>query len=173
MTAVVSLTMNDVITACGTFLRAILPVGTEIVRAQGNGVPMPKGPFVAMTPGTQRRLSTNRMAWTSGAPGAKAVTVPTEFTVQLDFYGPQASAWASMAMALLRDDFGCEAMPAGIVPLHADDPVQIPLVTGEQTWLERWKVSAAFQANPVVTVQQESAIALHIETAEVDITFPP
>jgi hypothetical protein len=172
-TTTISITEAQVVTAVGQFLQSVLPTGTEVIRTQGNGVPMPKGAFVAMTFSASRRLSTNVAAYTSGAPGSKAVQMLTEFPIQLDFYGPQAGDWANTVQALWRDEFATDAFPDGIVPAYADDPIQIPLVTGEQTWLERWKLSAVLQISPVVTVSQESATALQIDLIEVDTHFPP
>lgn len=172
MTTTISITKAQVVTAVGQFLQSVLPAGTEVIRTQGNGVPMPKGAFVAMTFSASRRLSTNVAAYTSGAPGSKAVQMLTEFPIQLDFYGPQAGDWANIIQSLWRDDFAISNFPDGICPLHADDPIQIPLTTGEQTWLERWTLSASLQINPVVTVSQQSATALEIGLVEVDTTYP-
>lgn len=171
MTTTISITEAQVITAVGQFLQLVFP-GVEVIRTQGDGVPMPQGPFIAMTPVSGRRLSTNTTLYTSGNPGTKAVLTPTEFPVKLDFYGPQAGDWANIIQSLWRDDFAISNFPDGICPLHADDPIQIPLTTGEQTWLERWTLSASLQINPVVTVSQQSATALEIGLVEVDTTYP-
>jgi len=58
----VSLTFTEyqVFAAVTTFLQAILPVGTEIVLAQDNRVPEPRGlDWIEMTPILRRRLNTN------------------------------------------------------------------------------------------------------------------
>ena len=178
MTATISITEQDVFTALVTVLGGILPTGTEIVQAQQNGVPMPKGAFVAMTPGNTKRLETNTNTYTDPGtnPGTKNVLTPAQFTVQLDFYGPDSMDWANMVQSLLRDDYGVQAFVAvntGISPLYADDPVQIPLVTGENQYEQRWKLDAVLQINPTIGVSQDFAGALTVGLTNVDSAYPP
>jgi len=61
MTApVVSITESQMLTALRTALLAIMPVGTEIIKGQGNRVPEPgAGNFVTMTPWLRERLEWN------------------------------------------------------------------------------------------------------------------
>jgi len=173
MTATVSLTADDVLAALRACLLDWLPAGVEVVAAQDNAVPMPAAPFVAMTLADARRLATNIAQYTSGAPGNKAMTMPTQITVQLDFYGPDSCQWADIASTLLRDEVGYAAFPDGIKPLHADNPVQLPLIDGEQQYEQRWKLSAVMQYDPTVTVTQESATSLTPGVIEVDERYPP
>jgi len=173
MTTSISLTTDDAFTALRAFLLAHLPAGVEVVSAQDNGVPMPAGPFVAMTLGPMQRLSTNVTKYTGGAPGTKAISMPTQFTVQLDCYGNDSGQWANIIAALFRDDVAYAAFPDGIKPLYADDPIQLPLVNGEQQYEQRWKTNAVLQIIPVITVAQESAIDLDPGVIDVDATYPP
>jgi hypothetical protein len=171
--AAISLTAADVLAALRKFVLANLPDGVEVVDAQDNGVPMPAGPFVAMTLASATRLSTNITRYTDGAPGNKAISMPTQFTVQLDCYGPDSGQWATIISALFRDDVAYTAFPASIKPLYADDPVQLPLIDGEGQFEQRWKLIAVMQTVPVITVAQESATALDPGVREVDAEYPP
>lgn len=174
MSATVSITDQDVFRAMRAFLLEVLPDGTEIVQLQGNGVSMPEGAFVGMNNGSNRRLSTNRRTYTAGSsnPGEKAVTTPSAYAMPLDFYGPDSGAWAAMVQSLFRDEFATSRFPADIQPLYADDPIQIPLITGEQTYEQRWRLEAVLQTNTVVTVDQDCATSLQVGLIEVDSTYP-
>ena len=60
MSATLSPGQDDLTTALRSFLLAVLPAGTEVILAQPNRVPEPKGGnFVIMTPTLQKRLGTN------------------------------------------------------------------------------------------------------------------
>ncbi len=60
MTAFISITESQVLTALGDFIVAILPAGVEVVRGQDNLVAEPSGPdFVVMTPTMRNRIETN------------------------------------------------------------------------------------------------------------------
>ncbi len=174
MTIAISLTDADVFTALRTFLVAVLPAGTEIVQSQDNAVPMPAGAFVAMNNIGAKRLATNSDGYTPGSvnPGSMAITTPTQYTMQLDFYGPSAASWAMTVQSLFRDDFGVAQFPATVQPLYADDPVQMPLITGEEQWLQRWRLSAVMQIDPTLTAPQDFAGALAIGLTEVTTKYP-
>ena len=156
----ISLSQADVLTALRAALLSLL-TGYEVVQAQDNGVPMPTGPFIAMTVHAIQRLSTNVDTY-AGSPSIKSIETDTRFDVDLDIYGPLAGDAAATIQAVLRDEAGVALFPTTVVPLFADDPMQMPLITGEQTYLQRWKVTVALQYNPVVTLPQDSALALTI-----------
>lgn len=60
MSATLSLTESQTLTALRSFLLSILPGGLEVIKAQNNRVAMPTGPnFVTMTPLSRERLATN------------------------------------------------------------------------------------------------------------------
>lgn len=55
-----SITDSLVLQSLGTFLVSVLPAGTEVITAQVNKVPEPKGPnYVTMTPLLRPRIATN------------------------------------------------------------------------------------------------------------------
>ena len=171
MTLTISLSEADVMTAMRAFLLAVLPAGVEIVQAQANNVPMPAGAFVAMNSTAARRLGTN-VDTSIPVSASVAVMTATQYDVALDFYGPGASGMAMTVQAMFRDDAGVQLFPATVSPLHCDDPMQIPLVTGEQQWLERWRVSAAVQIDPVVSTTQQSATAVNVGVIDVTTAYP-
>lgn len=171
MSAAISMTEDDVFTALRSFLLLILPAGVEVVQTQDNGVPMPQGPFVSMNQVGAKRLATN--VHTYAADQTMGVETDTQYTIQVDFFGPNSGDWALTFQTLFRDEFAAQNFPAGVAPLYADDPVQMPLINGESQWEQRWRSQAVMQINPVVTVSQPSATAIEVGLAEVDTHFPP
>lgn len=170
MSASISLTDDDVFTALRSFILLLLPT-VEVVQTQDNGVPMPVNPFITMNNVGKKRLATNTDTIADAA--TMDILTPTQFTIQVDCYGPESGDWAAMIQSTFRDGYATDNFPANIQPLYADDPIQIPLITGEQQFLQRWKLQAVMQYNPVISVPQQSAIQLNIGLKEVDTTFPP
>lgn len=162
----------DVFTAMLAFLTSFLPTGTQVIQGQNNLAAMPLGGFVCMTSAGIDRLSTNVDTYTSSAQ-TKSILTPTRYDMQLDFYGPSAQIWCMQASALFRDQYATDNMPANIQPLYADNPLQMPLIDGEDQYEERWKLTASLQYNPLTTIGQQSALAVDIGLVEIDTTFKP
>ena len=76
-------------------------------------------------------------------------------------------------VALFRDEYTTDLFPANIQPLYADDPVQLPLIDGEQQYEQRWKLEATLQYNPILTTSQQSMLDVIVELAPIDQTFNP
>lgn len=168
-----SITDNDVFKALGDFLVSVLPAGTPVMQAQDNLVGMPLTGFVTMNNNSKKRLATNVHMYTKDSPilGSKQVMVSTQYVIQLDLYGPDAGMWATTVQTLFRDEYATDVMPNNMQPLHADDPIQIPLITGEQNYLERWKLLCYMQYNPIVTVPQQFAITINPVAEVVEAHF--
>jgi hypothetical protein len=154
------MTQNDVLTALRAFLLLIVPAGTQVIAAQDNGVPMPLDPFISMNLISVERLSTNHTDY----PGTNEAlqTAPSKITVQLDCYGADSGDTAARIMTMFRTCYAADDFGEPCQPLYADDPVQIPLINGEETYEQRWKLSAALQYNPQYTHPQQYADAITI-----------
>jgi hypothetical protein len=165
-------TNDEVFAALRAFLLGVLPAGVEVMQTQDNRVPLPIPAlgFVTMNNVHQRRLATNITRY---ATSTKAISVSTEYQIQLDLYGDTAGEWAQIVQTLLRDEYGTDAFPAHIQPLHADDPIQLPLINAEHQFEQRWKVQVFIQYDPIVTVASSSATMLQIGLKEIDKTFHP
>lgn len=161
---------DDLFIALRAFVLSLLPNGTEVIQGLGNNVPMPEGGFVCMTALSQRRLSTNHSELLPSQ--ERIVTMPTEYSIQVDCYGPDSSDWATLLTALWRDPYGCDAMAPVAQPLYHTDPIQAPLVNGEENYEQRWVFTALLQFNPSVTVVQQSADTLDLVIVSVDAEFP-
>jgi len=121
-----SVTDDRVFTPLRAFLLSIVPSGVEVIQTQDNLVPIPKGAFVSMNNIGVRRLSTNRHEYQSNQ--TKDIWTPVEYSMQVDFYGPDSGEWSFSAQTLFRDSYALDFFPEDIQPLYADDPIQIPLL---------------------------------------------
>lgn len=175
MSTVVSPDAQAVYVAVEAFLAFILPNGTPTVRGLQNRVPTPAGEYVLMQAMLHKRLATNITVYTDDDPdaGTRAIQQNTQVEVQLDFYGAQAHDWAIMAETLWRDEQGCALLGPTCQPLHADNAIQIPHVTAEDEFQERWTLRAFLQYNPVTTLPQQFADALQVDIINVDERYPP
>lgn len=157
------------------FLLSVVDV--EVVKTQGNRVPMPKGAFVMMTTMGMPPLATPTTRYHDTGvygSGTESNTRSTTWRVQLDFYGAGSAGRASTFAILMRTDYACrELAGTPIQPLDAGEPRNTTLLNGEQQYEERFTLDVEFQFNPTVTTPQDFAAALVIQLAEVDATFPP
>lgn len=161
------MTQDNLFLAVRAFVLSLIP-GIEVIQGLGNGVPMPAGQFIALTASTQRRLRTNQSTYDSGT-GTRAVEQGTEYSIQVDCYGPQSSDHATKISTMLRDPYGCNVLePYGCQPLYTSDPGQSALVNGEENYEQRWMLTAVLQFNPVITVAQEFADGAHVAFTNAD-----
>lgn len=175
MTLIVSPDLDALFLKLQPFIQSIVPPGTPVMRAPINRVAQPSVDHVIMTPLFQKRLRTNVTAYDDPFPlaGSALAEQGTEVHVQLDFYGSKASDWAVMCETMFRSEYAVDALAPVAAPLYADEARMIPLVTGEEQFLERYAVTAAFQYNPVTAIPQEFADVVEVTLAEVDVRFPP
>lgn len=170
MSATLSQTDAQVLTALRGFVLSILPAGTECVLGQINRVPEPMSAnFVVLTPIMRKRLETTTNVYTDAAhpvgnpSGTEAATAPIELTVQMDFHGPTSGDSVQTFLTLWRDDYACEAFEnAGIdaAPLYASEPRQAPFINGEGQYEYRWTIDACMQVNVTVTAPQSFSSTL-------------
>lgn len=172
MAVTIDIIDHDIFRSMRTFLLTFLPTGTEVIQAQDNRVPMPKGNFVSMNNVGMDRISFNIDNYQFVSQG-KTILTPFRYSMQLDFYGSDAQNWCAETVSLFRDEYATQIFPSNIQPLYADDPIQIPLIDGEAQYEQRWKLVASLQYNPILSTSQQSAIALNIELAPIDQTFKP
>lgn len=175
----ISLTDEDVYTTLRAFLLTILPTGVEVIQAQINRVPSPKGPnYVVMNSVNRARLSTNVESWdvTNANPTTNATQVSIEASVQLDVHGPDGSDNSTIIDTMFRSGYGCDQFEASgfaLQPLYCDEAKQIPVIDGEQQYEERWTFAAHIQIVPVITKTQDFANQAIVNVINVDATYPP
>lgn len=153
MSAMPSITIDNVIAALADFLDPLMPTGTQIVRAQTNRVPMPPPPCIVLTEMIESDLSTTENTYDI-VTGASFQT-STQVNVQIDFYDPRSGDMCKTTKTLLRSSYGPDNFPDGIKPLYCSDGIQAPLITGEEQYEARWTITASMQYNPIVNVAAE------------------
>lgn len=170
--ATVSISEQDVYTALRAFILGLITC--EVVQGLGNGVPMPKGGFIAMTALFQERLETNIRSYADPTPTTGTVTSENhiQYTIQLDCYGPLSNDWAVILSTMLRDEYGCNALAPNLQPLHADEPHMMPLIDGEDQYEKRWMVEAVLQYNPAITTPMQFFDQAEAAIVDVDVTYP-
>lgn len=180
MSATISLTDTEVLTALRTFLIGILPAGTEVIRGQANRVPEPNSAaFVVMTPLMRERLETNVTTYQDGyptTPGTRTDEAGYKQTVQLDIHGTAAADLAQIIGTLWRTEYATTAFAAlntAIAPLYCNEARQLQFITGEQQFENRWTLDVVMQVNPVITTGQDFAAALTVTPVSVDVAYPP
>lgn len=89
----------------------------------------------------------------------------TEVTFQLDVHGKDSADNAQIISTLFRDEYACASFSASgydVQPLYTSEPRQMPFITGESQYEDRWSIDVVLQANPVVTAPQQFAGALSV-----------
>jgi hypothetical protein len=141
-------------------------VGSSVVR-QLTGLTGGTGTYI-VTP-TQTVISSPI------ACGAQQMMQATEITFHIDVYGPNAADNAQIITTLFRDEYSFEAIQAlnsAVAPLSADDPKQIPFISGEEQYQDRWVVVAFLQADQVVSVPLQYADIVDVTPVSVEAEFP-
>lgn len=144
------ITDNAVYAALGRFLSSLF--GITVIRGQVNDVSMPQGDFILMNDVWKKALSTNSRHYDFNESTA-GIKTHTEYCIQVDFYGEGAGDRAQTFLNLVQDEYAFQSFPDGIKPLYATEPRQIPLITAEKNYLERWTTEVHLQFNPTVTTQ--------------------
>lgn len=173
MPSTVNVTESDLFAGLRAFLLNVLGSNFQVYKTQGNRVADAIGSFVMMTPLFIEGLSTSVVTYDPGA-DERHDTRTTQFRVQLDVYGPDASANSNIIATLFRSEYATEQMASGpLQPFYATDPKQNVMTNSEQQYEDRWTFELYMQFNPTVTSPQQFADELHIGLAEVDTKFPP
>jgi len=170
-----------------TVVRAVILtlVSCEVVKGVNNRVPMPDGDFILLTPMFRKRLAYNVDTYApDGKTGTKAMTQYTQLDIQVDSYGALAGDRAQTLSTFIRDESCCEAINAAAVALvgtagldmqtlYAEEPHQMPLITGESQYDPRWTFEWHLQYNPTVTLAQQFAVQLGpVDLIDVDAQYP-
>lgn len=204
MTATIDTTETQALTVLRSFMLSIIPTPFEVVRGLANRVAEPtSSDFATMTPLFKRRLSTNIVTYNDQiATGYRLSTQETEYTVQIDFHGPNSSDYAQIFTTLWRDDAAASFFETAMLtknlgtgtqnittdtgaflvatylinaaPLYCQDPRQMAFINGESQYEERWSVDAVMQLNPCITTVQQFAESLGpVGIVSVDAVYPP
>ena len=174
------ITDKDVYNALEKFFQMFLPEGTPIVRGQQNGVPLPDVPCVIMTTiGVPDRIGTNAESTEAVTNAQGEITgfealaeADFKYTVQADFYSPDAESWAMATELIWRGTIGFSAMPDGMKPLYSEGRQQLPLVGGENQWIQRWTMTLVLDYQPTYTQTTQAATTVTVVPEAIDVFFP-
>ena len=151
MTYTPSITASQVFTGLKAWLMDALGLGSaSVVQELQNRAAAPAAGFVNMLRKAQRRLGTNTVAY-SGPGETITTTRPTDFPIQVDTYGAAAGDWADVIATMWASPLAIAFLASyGLVPLWADDPVELSIVNGEAQYEQRWVTVLHMQLNPAM-----------------------
>jgi hypothetical protein len=175
-----NITDSEVYAGLIAFIATIVPSGTPIVKGQQNRVAMPNVPCVVLTTlGATRRIGTNAdsieaLTNTEGEITGFEVSVQADFeyTVQADFYSPDAESWAMAVELVWRDKIAFASMPAGMKPLYSEGRQQLPIVAAEDQWIQRWTMTLVLDYQPIYTQATQAATVVTVIPKAIDVFFP-
>jgi hypothetical protein len=93
-------------------------------------------------------------------------SAPKHYTIQLDCYGASAADNVTIIQSMFQDDVCFQFFQASgydIAPLFSNDANQMPLETGEDTYLERWTFDVDIHVNDQLTNTIQTAGALVVQ----------
>lgn len=181
MAFVLGQTQSQALTVVANWLIAVTGFDPSVVvQGQPNRVAAPSAAsYIVFTPITRLRLSTNEVAYSSNNSGSlnqHTLTQSTQFTVQVDVYGPQSADWAQVISTEFRSgDAVYFFFEAGLdrAPLYTSDPRQLPFADESDQIQMRWSVDLVMNIQPGVTSPQDFADSLSVGIYNVDVKFPP
>jgi len=147
-----SISIDQVIDAVAEVISPFVG-GAEIIRDQPNRAPMPLSGFVVLSDVSQEDLQLPRMDYVGN--DSSEIYAPKKIGVQISFYGEAAGDWCNATKSALRTWYGCNLFPDGIKPLYVSNGMFVPMVDGEQQWLNRWVVTLTLQVNPTIEIPQQ------------------
>lgn len=159
------MTTDDVIIALIAFVQPFVPSGLPIIRGQINRTSMPQGEFVKIIEIHRNNLDTPTQLQDLVLQQT-SISNSKQLDVQIDFYGMNSGDWSATVESVWRAPYGPDQFPAGIAPLYCSDARQMPLVTGEEQYLNRWVLTGSLEYNPNVIVPQQSATSLKMNLIE-------
>lgn len=151
--------------------QAIFGVGMTsgtLITAQTGGTAGGAGTYTVTPPQT--------IAARAMAAGLRNSLSPMKLTVQVDIHGPNSTDNTQIVATLFRDEYATlffDALDPPLAPLYVDDGRQIPFVSGENQYEDRWVLMMKLQLNPVVSTSQQFADTLTVGIEEIDTYFPP
>jgi hypothetical protein len=151
MTYIPSIPLSQAFTGLKAWLMDALGLGTAyVVQELQNRASAPADGYVNMLHKAQKRMGMNTVAY-SGPGETITTTRPMDFPIQVDTYGASAGDWADIIATMWASPLAIAFLASyGLVPLFADDPVELSIVNGEAQYEERWVTVLHMQINPAL-----------------------
>ena len=167
----INVTEQSIYQAIGDFISGA--IHAEIIQGLDNQVAMPKGGFVSMLLVDHQRLATNTER---PDPQRDAVVISQLIsrTMQCDFYGEQASDWATIITTLYTTQATCELLAkCNIQPLYTSNPKELPIINGEKQAEHRWMCELVMNYRIDLIVGQQFANEARTQLIHIDTEYPP
>lgn len=168
MSAALTSTEDQIFDALWGFVAELFDssVATNIFKGFQNMTATPAGvTYVVISPGVVVRQDQLTRAYD---PNAEIVANEraTEYTYQIDCFGPKAPDYANTIAIAWRTMWACDyfagllaaptpGAPLLVTPLFADEPTQLNIVNGELQYEQRFMTRLHLQTNQVVALPQD------------------
>ena len=146
----ISLTVSDMHEALATVLDSFVTV--PVLLSQQNGVAMPNGDFVMMTPINLDDKSTTVTEYQNTT---ETHTNTQIWRVQIDCFGKTASTMSNTIKMMWRTPYVCDLfdkLNVPIVPLYTSESTQTAFTNDASNYEDRWTLTLYSQVRPIVTV---------------------
>jgi len=123
--------------------------------------------------GTYNVSSGQTLGSTILACGTESISQDTDIVVQLDVHGPSSADNAQRISTLFRDAYGVAQFAPNLAPLYTSDPKQMPFITGEDQYDNRWTLDLHLEAKDVISnIPQQFADQIEAGVISVEAEYP-
>lgn len=141
-------------------------ISADIFKGFQNMTATPAGTsYIVVSPGVVMRQNQNVRSYDS-VNGLSLNERDTEYSYQVDCYGPAGPDYANTIAVAWRTLWACDyfagnnlnpppSAPLPVMPLYADEPQQLNIVNGELQFEQRFMCKLHLQANQVVALPQD------------------
>jgi hypothetical protein len=144
---------------------------TQVIHEMYNEVPMPQGGFVLMNHVSKKELNTTVQTYNTTSQ-ITSFEKSTDYTLQVDCYGPSAADWITIIQTFWKCDEACEFLePYGFDPLYAEDAQHIQFSNAEEQYEERWTCRLHLQYNALITTSFPSTVTVTTGVISVSATY--
>lgn len=158
MTATLTPSEDQVFDTVWGLVAAYLGPANEpaIFKGFQNVTATPPGNYAVIQPGVAMRQNQLMRDYDPVA-GTQLIERSTTYSYQVDCYGPSAPDWANIIAIAWPTLWSIDnnAAPTIIVPLYADDPVQMNIINGELQYEQRFMLKLFGQVNQTVALPQD------------------
>lgn len=150
-------------------------IAPQIFKGYQNMTSTPYGTYIVISPGVKERFNQGSRNY-NGVASVVTQLRATNYSWQVDVYGPQATDWADIVSITWRTNTAADALitaGAAIVPLYANEPQQLNIVNGEDQNETRFMVKLFGQVNQTVTLAQQFATSLNPELVRPPVDYGP
>ena len=147
-----SLTVSQMFEKLGTVLDTFFDPSVPVILSQQNGVSMPVGDFVMMTPITLEDKSTSITEYQNTSESHSNTQI---WKVQIDCFGAGASTMSNTIKMMWRTAYVCDLfakLGVAITPLYTDQSTQTAFKNDAANYEDRYTLMLYSQVRPIVTV---------------------